>query len=657
MVTSADKELFICNGCGETIGSERARIWCNICVDFNLCSNCYVIDYSSKTHRKSHATTVFRNSGHVNSENSNEILLSQSETHEGEQRKPSEETQRKYSEIPTANWGALWNVMKAPLAKKDKRSSKSIGKIETGALVETRHKSDLLSPFSGIPEPLPSLSAMVKPQQSPGYPGPKYFRPDKWEPFFESNNTPSSIFVGLMSSIFNTIDEKGTGFLKPEEFSGFLDIQGCPLSANIWKMACSKAAGASNKDVADLELGLYFSERSISHTLTARPIEVETNKGKSPVKVSSSDVKKKRSKNANQNMPLLSRQGFIDLCASEYLKDPSMAYQYLMNALHELRVWRELGDLPRSVLPSSPTSQDYRKDSNISTPNLDSKEMESLKCVHESHTVNENKEVIQKGIDENCTKLDFPYLNSTDMQSMSPLSIEKPEVASIDGDQKHHKSALEYPMTSKKESMSQSIIDKQEEKLIEMDVENSKSAIPHFNTSKSGHMRSPFDGSEEYSINDGSKENQKSPNHHLDSPEKDFVSPTFIDTSKVTLTREDSKDLKSTFQYPSTSEKEPMSTRFIVKFEDNAIESSDLRPKINPSLIKSTGPLQNKQKLVVKTDIPSQWLSTASAMSARSPRRKVEMLVEAFECVRANSICLDERPDFKNSPIYKNITT
>lgn len=258
MVTSIDTELYICNGCGDAIGSERARILCNICVDFNLCSNCYVISFSSKVHSKSHATTVFRTSGYVNSENSNATRLSHSETHGGEQRKQSEDTERKYSEIPTANWGALWNVMRAPLVKKDKRTSKSLGKIKTGASLELRHKSELLSPFSDIPEPLLSPSLVANPQRTPEYPGPTYFRPDKWEPFFEPNNTPSSIFVGLMSSIFNIMDEKRTGFLKPEEFSNFLEIQGYPLSANIWKMACTKAAGASNKEVADLELGLFF---------------------------------------------------------------------------------------------------------------------------------------------------------------------------------------------------------------------------------------------------------------------------------------------------------------------------------------------------------------------------------------------------------------
>ncbi|POS82973.1 hypothetical protein EPUL_005984 [Erysiphe pulchra] len=650
MVASADKELYICNGCGDAIGSERARISCNTCVDFNLCSNCYVINYSSKVHKKSHATTVFRNSGHVNSENSNAILLSQSENNGGEQRKPSEEI-----EIPTANWGALWSAMKAPLVKKDKRASKSIGKIEICALPESQHKSDLLSPHSGIPEPLLSPSIMVKPQRTPEYPGPTYFRPEKWEPFFESNNTPSSIFVGLMSSIFNTLDEKGTGFLKPEQFSGFLEIQGYPLSANIWKMACTKAAGASNKEVADLELGLYFSERSISHILTTRPIELETNKRKSSLKVSSSEIKKKKSKNVNQNMPLLSRQGFIDLCASEYLKDPSMAYQYLMNALHELKVWRELGDLPRSVLPISPINQDHKKDSSISILNLDSKETKLSKS--KSHSVNENKEVIQKGNDEDDPKSVFPYLNNSDKQPMSPRSIDKLEVISIDGDKKDHKSAFEHMKASEKEFLSSTFIDKREEELTEINNENSKSAFPQPNTSKNEPIRSSLDDNPEYFLNDGRKENQKPTNNHPNSSEKELMSPTSIDKKEVTLAKRDSKDLKSAFQHPSTSEKESTSPRFVVKFEDDSIQSSDLRAKIySHKNIKGPGLLQNKQKLVVKTDFPNQWLSAASALSAKSPRRKVEVLVEAYEYVRASSICLEEKLDFKNAPIYKNTT-
>ncbi|KAI6246921.1 hypothetical protein HI914_05072 [Erysiphe necator] len=632
MVSSTDKDLFTCNGCGDDIGSERARILCNICVDFNLCSNCYVLNYASKTHKKSHSTSVFRTSGYVNSENSNALTLLQTENSGGNLRKPSQEIERKYSEIPTANWGALWNVMKAPLTKKDKRASKSTGKPESGTSLEARNKNDSLSPLSRVPEPLSSLSVSTKSQVTPVYPGPTYFRPDKWEPFFESDNTPSSIFVGLMSSIFNTLDEKGTGYLKPEEFSFFLEIQGYPLSANIWKMAWQKAAGGSSKDVADLELGLYFAEREIPFTLAARPIELETSGGNSPEKPLNSKTKKKNSKDVNKNMPLLSRQGFIDLSASEYLKDPSMAYQYIMNALHELKVWKELGDLPRSVLPIFPMNnqdqdQEEEEDSDISILIPNSKENESSESENENenHQLNKNQELILLNIDKEGTKSESSNINTSENEPLTPVSIDK--------------------------SVATPIVE---------DTGNQGLTAQHLRISADEPMTSLFIGKPGFSLSDGDRMDQKSAFQHRNNSENESMSPTFVKKSELTLTGEDKKNQKSSFQHLKTSVKEPLSPRFVVKFQDNSCEPTvNLNTKIiDPKNMKSSRLLQNKHKLVVKTDFPNQWLSTASALSARSPqRRKVEMLVEAYEFVRANSICLDERPVFKSASIYKNTST
>lgn len=120
-------------------------------------------------------------------------------------------------------------------------------------------------------------------------------------------------------------------------------------------MAWKKAAGASSKDIADLELGLYFSERDICHILVARPAGNGTKKPVQYEKRPNREAARRESIiKVDESMPLLSRQGFIDICAFEYLKDPAMAHQYLMNVLQELGVWKELGDLPRSVLPAYP---------------------------------------------------------------------------------------------------------------------------------------------------------------------------------------------------------------------------------------------------------------------------------------------------------------
>ncbi|MBA7581813.1 hypothetical protein ES708_23724 [subsurface metagenome] len=51
-------------------------------------------------------------------------------------------------------------------------------------------------------------------------------------------------------------------------------------------------------------------------------------------------------------MPMLSRQGFIDLSALEYFRDPEGGYKHLRHGVEVLGVWKELGiPMPRTVLP------------------------------------------------------------------------------------------------------------------------------------------------------------------------------------------------------------------------------------------------------------------------------------------------------------------
>lgn len=59
----------------------------------------------------------------------------------------------------------------------------------------------------------------------------------------------------------------------------------------------------------------------------------------------------------NANMPMLSRQGFIDLCSIEYLLDPSQAHIHLARAVSHYGVWSLLGPMPRDVLPEGPTEE------------------------------------------------------------------------------------------------------------------------------------------------------------------------------------------------------------------------------------------------------------------------------------------------------------
>jgi len=62
-----------------------------------------------------------------------------------------------------------------------------------------------------------------------------YPTPPHWEPLFNSSYTQTPIFISLMSVIFSHLDPKHTGFLPPESYSSFLEMEGYKTPENICK--------------------------------------------------------------------------------------------------------------------------------------------------------------------------------------------------------------------------------------------------------------------------------------------------------------------------------------------------------------------------------------------------------------------------------------
>ena len=55
--------LFTCDGCSEEIQDHKARLHCEVCVDYDTCANCYVIGRYTKSHTGTHNTTLKETSG------------------------------------------------------------------------------------------------------------------------------------------------------------------------------------------------------------------------------------------------------------------------------------------------------------------------------------------------------------------------------------------------------------------------------------------------------------------------------------------------------------------------------------------------------------------------------------------------------------------
>lgn len=253
------QDLYSCNGCNDEIPTDRARIACHICPDYHLCANCFVIKQFSKPHIESHSTMVLKSSGFVVPTPPGFAPRAAPAL---PPRQKSQQSVR-VSEMPTANWGALWNVIKAPLEKMDKKNRKGSVDVKddefknvdvrgrsastmSGGLDgkakeherDSERGSDACSPLSQNPvnslPPSPPKSfrhGLDRVDSS----APSYPRPAKWEPLFETDGTPTPIFVALMSTIFSHLDPNHTGYLRPETYSAFLDVQGCDLDSNSCK--------------------------------------------------------------------------------------------------------------------------------------------------------------------------------------------------------------------------------------------------------------------------------------------------------------------------------------------------------------------------------------------------------------------------------------
>jgi hypothetical protein len=142
--------LFTCDGCSEEIPDHKARLHCEVCVDYDTCANCYVIGRHTKSHTGTHNTTLKETSGSFS---------------------PSTPA------LPP---------------RPDSISRRSV------------------APQSTIPV---------------GTNG-------NWTDLFKGSQ-PTPLFVEFLHLVFARIDTNRTGFLSPEQYSAFCDVQGYQLHEDV----------------------------------------------------------------------------------------------------------------------------------------------------------------------------------------------------------------------------------------------------------------------------------------------------------------------------------------------------------------------------------------------------------------------------------------
>lgn len=130
------------------------------------------------------------------------------------------------------------------------------------------------------------------------------------------------------------------------------------------------------REMADFELGVYYSENNISHTLNVRLKTFTDEDSDEPT--SAVEMRIRKSISFKPNMPMLSRQGFIDLMNIEYHKDLDRAHEFINRAIKAYEIWSGLGEMPRDVLPEQSLSTSKSSDpvKSSETKSVDSKPVE-----------------------------------------------------------------------------------------------------------------------------------------------------------------------------------------------------------------------------------------------------------------------------------------
>ncbi|PQE12848.1 Major facilitator superfamily transporter protein [Rutstroemia sp. NJR-2017a BBW] len=356
--------LYTCSHCNEEIRANRVRVECcdlacenpsDPASGYHLCADCFVVgDYhgagagAGGAHEEGHQTRVVRESGTVRDEERDRERERERERERSRSRARGEDRSKEKIEVPTANWGALWDIVKPKggrrgdreREKKQSESSISIGSNSTvkgGSAGSVGFEVAPMSTLRPVLPPRPKLKrscssfAAVK-------------RPSVWEPLFAPDESQNVIFGDLMAVLFARLDKEELGLLSPEVWSGYLDVQGVPMEEN-------------NQEIADLELGIYYTSNEISHVLHVRQkpdLSLATGGSEEGAARNSSEAGKRirRSICLGANMPMLTPQGFADVNAMMLLEKPDEGCKRLRELLRAYGIWKELGEFPRECLPA-----------------------------------------------------------------------------------------------------------------------------------------------------------------------------------------------------------------------------------------------------------------------------------------------------------------
>lgn len=194
--------LFICDGCSRSIPKHGARIHCQLCNNFDLCANCFVIGKIPGSHTTYHPTILFRTSGSAD-------------------------------QVPTAGTAQSQPTTTASISPQLTTTTLTDSHPTPG---QTCQAPSMLPPVHPVNQTsLPSYEVADNPTPifQPTTLMPFQTSSKSWVPFFNSSNwTPTACFTTLCEQIFRHLDLTGSGVITPEMYSSLLENGGYPIGSN-----------------------------------------------------------------------------------------------------------------------------------------------------------------------------------------------------------------------------------------------------------------------------------------------------------------------------------------------------------------------------------------------------------------------------------------
>ncbi len=193
-------DIVQCDSCTQVIASEKPRLQCLTCPNYDLCANCALGGKFTGEHLLSHRTQIYFVSGGkgVSPVVAGDLSL--------------------VFAIPESRAGAC-----SPPPLPSRRSLASPPPLpprraSTASDQRSRRASASPTLSTNPPRPAPSTTPRRTSQQ--------------WSALFDGNMDVTPFGEMLFAAVFNHLDTSHTGYLSPEAYSRFLDDQGYQLHDN-----------------------------------------------------------------------------------------------------------------------------------------------------------------------------------------------------------------------------------------------------------------------------------------------------------------------------------------------------------------------------------------------------------------------------------------